>query len=75
MSNVEMTFEQASAIVGDQQRLFVKNMNRALGYMAYSNTPEEQRRHKASGMVLRNWVKHSALRQAARDARFARKAG
>lgn len=66
-----MTFEQASAIIGEQSRQMVKNMHKALGMMAYLNTPADNERREAAGMVLKNWPKHSALRQAARDAKYA----
>jgi hypothetical protein len=62
-----MTIEQASKIVGSQPKTCVQNMHRALGMMSALNSPEENERREAAGIVLKNWKRHCALLQQRRN--------
>ena len=48
-----MTIEQAQKIVGNQPKLALKNMIKALQMFSFMNTPEETKRLIAAKLILK----------------------
>ena len=67
-----MDLEQATKIIGYQcgNKVYIKNMVRALKMFSWSNTPEQWQRLAAGEVVLKKWPAYQALCQAKRDAKF-----
>ena len=69
-----MTAAEAAAIIGGcGGRQMIANMQRALSFHAWRNTPEETERLVAATVALKNWKAFSAAVQARHETRFARR--
>jgi hypothetical protein len=66
---IEMNIQEASKIIGygGGNRVFIKNMVKALNMCAWQNTPEQWKRLEAGEFILNNWSGYLAECQASRN--------